>query len=241
MGTPTMRLSGGWMPEDACAIEKQLQSLMAEAQGRSDAKRALDSQIRSTEEEIVRLQSESSTVLQQCDAEEVEIALRQDRPPAGETDNRKRVAELARQIRFLQARIRGLSANRLPILEELLVMGQRADALHTRFCEQVFARFVEDYEAAVYKFACAYRAAVALRQAAAEGTAEGNLGDKFPEFWMLRGDWVLRHPVALGTELFNSLFARTQWARDVDALELHDSVVACEQQAAAIIRLARGD
>jgi len=220
-------------------LDDQLQSLMAEAQERSDAKRALESHIQCTEEEIAMLQSERSEVSQRREAEEIELALTLDSPPIAETENERRIAELNGRIRFLQVRARGLRFKLVPIGEELRAISQRADDLNTTFCKQVLAGFVEDYMAAAERLLAMTCKAIAIVRA----DGDRNTNHKFPMIQAAHTPLQVRHPISMINiiDLSPPVAQREIWKHNADAVALHDAIVANRERAVAIIRLANGE
>lgn len=234
---PSLALKGDQVnsAENVKTAEQELQSLLAEALARCAARADVEANVSATEGEIAKLESERGALLVSCEAQEVELALAQEAPPDEEIPLRKEIQEIDRKIRFFRARVRGLTAQNVPIDEELRAIGKKADAVHTAFCEKVLAEFVDEYKAAIDKFRGAYLKALAIVASANKASC----GSKFPTIHAIRFNYQFRHPVQ-HTLLLNTVLERRAWERDEAALMLHNSIVASDQQVARIVQLHAG-
>jgi hypothetical protein len=197
----------------------------------------LDAQVLTAEEEIAQLGTERGVLAQQCESEELELALTQDHP-AGVTENQERLTELDGKIRFRKLRLRALREKGAPLIEKLQQISEQATLVHRSICEKAFAGLIEEYEhLARATEAMTSKTAAIFQPETMAGTYWHTLFDG--PFWPGRELNREMHRPGTNEVLFDFLRVSASWRENADAVALHDSMKADHDTLMEIKRVAQ--
>lgn len=214
-----------------------LRTLLMEARTQAQAKQDLDAQVLTAEEEIAQLGTERGVLAQQCESEELELALTQDHP-SGMTKNQKRLTELDAKIRFRKLRVRALREKRLPLIEKMQQISEQATLVHRSICEKAFAGLIEEYEHLGRAMEAMTRKTVAIFQPEAGGVTYWRTVFDGP-FWPARELDRNLHRPGTNEVLFDFVRVSVSWRENADAVALHDSMKAEHDTLMEIKRVAQ--